>query len=123
MGNTGKSVARSYSRALDFLVPKKATIKDGDEINPIRSPGEKGYDAAMKYLTSIDPETDQNPVDVYMEKQSAWAKAQESWDKARIRAQKESQTKFPDDIVKQKQDYDEWNQANYRKVRVLGASL
>ena len=116
MGNTGKSVARSYSRALDCLVPRKATLIDGDEINPIRSPGEPGYDAAMKYLKTVDPESGQTPVDIYMEKQSAWAKAQESWDKARIRAQKDAEAKFPDDIVKQRQEYDEWNQGNYRKV-------
>ena len=101
---------------MDGLVPRRATVKDGDAINPIRSPGEKSYDAAMKYLTTINPATGQTPVDVYMEKQSAWADAQDAWDKAKIKAQKEALAKFPDDVVKQRQEYDEWSQANYRKV-------
>ena len=75
MGNTGKSVARSYSRALDGLVPKKATVRDGDPINPIRSPGELGYDAAMSYLTTPINAAGETPVEIYIEKQSLWAEA------------------------------------------------
>ena len=120
MGTTGKSVARSYSRALDGLVPKKATVRSGESadgvINPIRSPGEPSYDLAMTYLTTIDPVTDQTPVEVYQEKQAAWADAQEEWDQAKLAAQKRAQSKYPKDPVKQRQDYDEWNQANFRKV-------
>jgi hypothetical protein len=40
----------------------------------------------MKYLTSVDPNTGRNPVEVYMEKQTAWAKAQDAWDQAKIQA-------------------------------------
>ncbi|KAL1844760.1 hypothetical protein VTK73DRAFT_1845 [Phialemonium thermophilum] len=116
IGNTGKSVSRSYSRALDGLVPKKATVKSGG-VNPIRSPGEAGYDAAMKYLTTVDPETGVTPVDTYVKKQSAWAEAQETWDKAKLQAQKDAQAKYPVDIVLQRQEYDEWNQQNYRKYK------
>ncbi|KAK0741578.1 hypothetical protein B0T18DRAFT_307044, partial [Schizothecium vesticola] len=116
VGNTGKSVARSYSRALDGLVPKKATVKSGG-VNPIRSPGEPGYDAAMRYLTTVDPETGATPVDVYVEKQQAWAQAQDAWDKAKIQAQQEARAKYPGDVVLQREEYDQWNQANYRKFK------
>ncbi|KAI0534790.1 hypothetical protein GGR58DRAFT_504965 [Xylaria digitata] len=115
VGNTGKSAARSYSRALDGLVPKKATIRDGDPINPIRSPGEPGYDAAMSYLTTPLSSTSETPVEIYIEKQSLWAEAQDAWDKAKIKAQREAKLMYPSDVVLQRQYYEEWSQANYRK--------
>lgn len=115
VGNTGKSVSRSYSRALDGLVPRQATVTSGG-VNPIRSPGEKGYDDAMAYLTKRDEKTGLTPVDIYVEKQSLWTEAQEAWDKAKLRAQKEAMAAF-DDPVSQRQHYDDWNQANYRKYK------
>jgi hypothetical protein len=87
IGNTGKSVSRSYSRALDALVPRKATISTGSEI---RSPGEAMYDEAMKYLTTPNPDTGLTPVEIYAEKQSKWASAQEKWDRARMDAKSQS---------------------------------
>ncbi|KAK4183746.1 hypothetical protein QBC35DRAFT_418305 [Podospora australis] len=116
VGNTGKSVSRSYSRALDGLVPKKASVTSGG-INPIRSPGERGYDNAMEYLTKIDEATGMTPIDVYVEKQTAWAEAQDAWDKAKIKAQKDAYALHKTDVVLQRQAYDEWNQANYRKFK------
>ncbi|GAQ05379.1 hypothetical protein ALT_2700 [Aspergillus lentulus] len=116
VGSTGKSVARSYSRALDSLVPKKATVRSGG-LNPIRSPGEPGYDAAMKYLTTADSKTGLSPVDIYVKKQAAWANAQDEWDKAKLQAKEAAMAKYPNDIVLQRQDYDEWSQANYRKFK------
>lgn len=80
-------MSRSYSRALDGLVPRKATITSG--VNQIRSPGVKSYDDAMVYLTKVDDTTGQTPVDIYVEKQAAWADAQDAWDKAKIKAQRE----------------------------------
>lgn len=115
MGHTGKSVSRSYSRALDCLVSKKATIKGGG-VNPIRSPGQTDYDNAMAYLTTHNPDTGLTPVDIYVQKQAVWADAQDTWDQAKINAQRDAKAKFPNDIVLQRQDYDEWNLANFRKV-------
>jgi len=77
----------------------------------------------MKYLTTVDEETGMTPVDSYIEKQEAWAQAQDAWDKAKIKAQKDAKAKYPGDIVLQRQDYDEWNQANYRKVGCLPCRL
>jgi hypothetical protein len=87
IGNTGKSVSRSYSSALDYLVPKKATVST---LNNIRSPGDKSYDDAMAYLTTKDPATGKTPVEVYIEKQTAWAAAQDAWDSAKIKARRTS---------------------------------
>ncbi|RVD81439.1 uncharacterized protein DFL_009303 [Arthrobotrys flagrans] len=50
IGNMGESVARSYNRALDGLLPRKVDVKTGG--NQIRSPGENSYIKATEYLTS-----------------------------------------------------------------------
>jgi hypothetical protein len=71
----------------------------------------------MAWLTKIDDNTGLTPIDVYVMKQSAWADSQDAWDKAKLKAQQKAKAAFPDDIVRQRQNYDEWNQANFRKVR------
>lgn len=123
IGNTGKSVARSYSRALDALVPKKALIANGT--TDIRSPGEESYEKAMTYLTTVDPETKKTPIDIYVEKQKAWANAQTAWDTAKIDA-KHAAEKDPANIrdldkkpdpKKILQAYNDWTQSNYRKYK------
>ena len=85
LGNTGKSVARSYARALDFLVARDAEVKTED--GAIRSPGTPGYVAAMKFLTT-KRDDGKTPVDIYIEKQTAWTLAQDAWDKAKIAARR-----------------------------------
>ena len=40
----------------------------------------------MKYLTTNGANTGRTPVDVYIEKQTAWAEAQDLWDAAKIQA-------------------------------------
>lgn len=52
----------------------------------MRSPGNPAYDEAMKYLTTPDQETGLTKVDLYVQKQSAWANSQDAWDKAKINA-------------------------------------
>lgn len=78
-------MARSYSRALDCLLPHIVEVKDSD--GTIRSPGSKLYNDAMLKLKTKDPETGLTPVDVYIEKQAAWAEAQSEWDEAKVAAQ------------------------------------
>ncbi|KAG4291462.1 hypothetical protein FPRO06_03347 [Fusarium proliferatum] len=118
IGNTGKSVARSYSRALDALLPAKATISSG---NGARSPGESHYDAAMKFLRQRDS-NGKTAVDLYREKQQAWCQAQASWDKAKIQAQEDAEKKYPptagdDFLANQKQYIADWTQMNYMMFR------
>lgn len=43
----------------------------------------------MGYLTTPDPETGLTKVDVYIQKQAAWASSQDAWDKAKINAKSE----------------------------------
>ena len=62
---------------------KKATVSTNKQI---RSPGNKAYDEAMEYLTKANDKTGKTPVETYMEKQNAWAEAQDAWDAAKIQA-------------------------------------
>ncbi|KAH8650430.1 hypothetical protein BGZ61DRAFT_545785 [Ilyonectria robusta] len=115
IGNTGKSVARSYSRSLDALLPAKATISSADGI---RSPGNPNYDKAMNFLKTAAPGSTRTVVEVYRDKQMAWAKERSAWDTAKIDAAKRAAEMYPpgsgpDFIGKQKQYLNDWNQQNY----------
>lgn len=57
------------------------------------------------------------PVDVYIEKQDAWAESQATWDKAKQRAEATAKAQFPTDLVQQRKYYDDWSQANYRRFK------
>jgi hypothetical protein len=89
IGTTGKSVGRSYTRALDTLVPRKANVSTGKGGGEIRSPGSTEYDQAMKYLTTVDKDTGKTKMDVYIEKQRNWAGARNAWDQAKGAAKSE----------------------------------
>ncbi|KAI0397923.1 hypothetical protein F5Y17DRAFT_454509 [Xylariaceae sp. FL0594] len=115
IGNTGKSVARSYGRALDILVARKAPVV-GAQGN-IRKPGDAEYDDAMNYLTSKMEGTDLTPVEVYIEKQKAWADAQDAWDRARLDARQLAKNDHPGNAVAERNAYEQWNQTNYRKYK------
>lgn len=89
IGNTGKSVARSYSRSLDALLPKKATLSSS---GGIRSPGDKNYDEAWKFL-STKPPGGYSIVEIYRNKQKAWGEERSAWDQARIQAERKTHSK------------------------------
>jgi hypothetical protein len=44
----------------------------------------------MAYLITKDPASGKTPVEVYIEKQTAWAAAQDAWDSAKIKARRTS---------------------------------
>ena len=118
IGNTGKSVTRSYSRALDGLIPKKLDVENGG----IRSPGNPDYKAAMTYLTTRDASTGLSPVDVYNQKLQAWGRAMSDWQEAKIDARRAAEQEYPsslggDFISKQQQYYADWNQENYFRYK------
>ncbi|KAI0465830.1 hypothetical protein F4859DRAFT_527711 [Xylaria cf. heliscus] len=115
IGNTGKSVSRSYDRALDVLVARKATVP-GTQGN-IRNPDDPEYKNAMDYLTTKQKDTNKTPVEIYIEKQRDWAEAQEAWDRAKIQAKQDAIISNPGDNIAAKSQYDQWNQANYRKFK------
>ncbi|KAL8789140.1 MAG: hypothetical protein Q9195_006961 [Heterodermia aff. obscurata] len=117
IGNTGKSVARSYSRSLDALVPRKATLSGGG----IRSPGDKGYDDAWNFLSAKGPDG-YSIVETYRDKQIAWGWERSKWDEARTQAEKDAERKYPptsgsDYIGKQKQEIADWNKTHYYRFK------
>jgi hypothetical protein len=71
------------------LLPSKATISS---VDGIRSPGNKNYDDAMKFLKTTPPGSTQTVVEIYRDKQLAWAKERSAWDTAKIEAASESTT-------------------------------
>lgn len=88
----------------------------------IRSPGNEAYDNAMKYLTTVNNQTGQTPIYTYIMKQAAWARTWEEWQAAKLRAQLDAQTTYPagstaDNLSKQVQHYNEWNQTNYLRYK------
>jgi len=49
----------------------------------------------MAYMTKKADQTGKTPVEVYMEKQKAWAEAQDAWDAAKILAKSKNQLTNP----------------------------
>ncbi|KAK0105142.1 hypothetical protein ONS95_004459 [Cadophora gregata] len=115
IGNTGRSVARSYSSTLDTLVPAKATISSNDGV---QSSGDPNYDNAMTYLKTTVPGTGKSAVELYCEKQILWAKARSTWDTAKIETITRAEKLYPvesdpDNLTKQKEYIANWGQENY----------
>jgi hypothetical protein len=88
MGITGKSVARSYSAALDMLIPEDAPI-DTDKTTTSKTAAAERYVAAMKYLTSVAPGSSKTVIDVYVEKQQAYSLSMDKWEAAKAKVRGE----------------------------------
>ena len=115
-------------------MPRKATLSNGQGI---RSPGDKGYDDAWKFLSAKGPDG-YSIVEIYREKQIAWGWERSKWDEAKIQAESEilrgflptlligstedAEKSYPptsssDYIGKQKQYIADWNQTHYYKFK------
>ncbi|KFY69295.1 hypothetical protein V496_00361 [Pseudogymnoascus sp. VKM F-4515 (FW-2607)] len=118
VGNTGRSVSRSYNRALDLLVPLKAAGSPGLE----SAPSDPRYTKALEYLRSVDA-TGRTPIDYYILKQTAWQEAQSAWDTAKQEAHASFlrpdplKPEQPTDLSAVNQAMNEWNQVNFRKYK------
>lgn len=110
IGNTGKSVYRSYSRALDCLIPFQAPGTPGKP-----SQASPDYLAAMDYLQKKD-QHGKCPIDYYVEKQTVWAQAQTDWDSAKEAAMASLELRIPD-LGKRQEAMNEWNQTHFRKFK------
>ena len=100
MGKSGKSVARSYSSALDLLIPVEASVS-GLIADPSNTPPEgrrkiikDRYDNAMTYLNSYETDDSgkslpKSKLTKYVEKQDLWHKAVEGYAIAQERQQGE----------------------------------
>ena len=109
MGNTGRSVSRSYQTVLDLLVPVEASLAGliTSDATPVPSTGQRKiikyrYDEAMRYLKGQDDAEAANAnvapssrLKKYVEKQEAWTKAVERY----AAVQKDQQGKHSGSIV------------------------
>ena len=115
-------------------MPRKATFSNGQGI---RSPGDKAYDEAWKFLSTKNSDG-YSIVEIYRDKQVAWGWERSKWDEARTQAESEINLSFKptllirstenaektypptsgsDYIGKQKQYIAEWNQTHYYKFK------
>ncbi|KAK4228622.1 hypothetical protein QBC38DRAFT_523461 [Podospora fimiseda] len=119
LGPTGKSVARSYAAALDMLIPEDAPIDTPTDVGVggHKTQAAERYLMAMKYLTSLAPNSTKTVIDVYVEKQEAWSVAMKEWDRAKQDAYNSAKQQYPNDVKMQQWAYDEWNQANFRNYK------
>jgi hypothetical protein len=105
LGNSGKSVSRSYIAALDFLIPAEASasgviadasaVSGDDKLSGRKKVLKKRYEDAMRYLEepgkSFAPSAVPSGANIvalpatksrlthYVEKQEAWSKALEGF--------------------------------------------
>lgn len=110
IGNTGKSVSRSYARALDCLIPKITSGSPGKDSN-----GDENFKVAMAYLKKPNA-TGKTPIDYYIAKQNAWQKAQSEWDISRDEVQTRFKAEFAD-LAQMQESMNQWNQAHFPKFK------
>ncbi|KAF5683566.1 hypothetical protein FDENT_7178 [Fusarium denticulatum] len=102
VGNETKSVARSYARALDMLIP----------ISPTSNPsGEMDYAKSMEFLKEKVHGTSKTIIEVYRDKEMKWIKQREIWETAKIQASRDAQKAFEDGT----EDYGERRQRYVEK--------
>ncbi|KAF2793192.1 hypothetical protein K505DRAFT_244956 [Melanomma pulvis-pyrius CBS 109.77] len=116
MGITGKSVSRSYSAALDMLIPEDAPI-DTDKTTTTKTAAAERYVGAMKYLTGPAPGSSRSIIDVYVEKQQAYSEAMNKWEAAKAKTRSEAKERFPGNVREQQRFYDDWNQESFRNFK------
>ncbi|KAI1119698.1 hypothetical protein F5Y10DRAFT_273838 [Nemania abortiva] len=116
MGVTSKSVARSYAAALDMLIPEDAPIDAADATSQKTVAAER-YVGAMKYLTSSAPGSSRSVIDIYVEKQQAYAEAMSKWESAKAKCRADAKERFLGNVREQQRFYDDWNQENFRNFK------
>ncbi|KAF5637867.1 hypothetical protein F52700_4569 [Fusarium sp. NRRL 52700] len=102
VGNETKSVARSYARALDMLIPTSPTS------NPS---GEMDYAKSMEFLKQKVQGTSKTIMEVYQDKEMNWIKQREMWETAKIQVHRRAQEAFEDGT----EDYGEKRQRYVEK--------
>ncbi|KAJ5623003.1 hypothetical protein N7490_011608 [Penicillium lividum] len=123
MGRSGKSVARSYLAALDYLVPVAASVSGTIAMNQDKALEPRlqiirdRYKGAMRFLKSPDDmDQTRSKVSIYVAKQAAWNEAVEQYAKAQER-QLDIVHKETPSLDEQRQKYLEWVQAHARDYR------
>ncbi|PNP76535.1 hypothetical protein FNYG_09954 [Fusarium nygamai] len=109
VSNERKSVARSYARALDSLIPASPVFAPSPDIP---SHGKMDYAKSMELLKQKVPGTSKTIIDVYRDKEMKWIEQQQAWEQAKINATRDAENAFEEgtkDWVGNRQKYfDDW---------------
>ncbi|TVY74253.1 hypothetical protein Focb16_v005142 [Fusarium oxysporum f. sp. cubense] len=122
--NERKSVARSYARAIDSLIPASPTFTPSPGIP---SHGKMDYAKSMEFLKQKVPGTSKTIVEIYRDKEMKWTEQQQIWEKAKIKATRDAQDAFEEgtkDYIEKRQKYfDDWckGEGKFYKNALQGA--
>ncbi|KAF5987232.1 hypothetical protein FCOIX_1087 [Fusarium coicis] len=124
VGSEKKSVAQSYARAIDSLIPASPVFTPSPGIP---SHGKMDYAKSMELLKKKVPGTSKTIADVYRDKEMKWAERQQAWEEAKINAARNAENVFEEgtkDYVEKRQGYfDKWmkNEAKSYKNAIQAA--
>ncbi|KAF5252805.1 hypothetical protein FANTH_2129 [Fusarium anthophilum] len=93
VGNETRSVARSYARAIDNLIPASPT---STPIPDIPSPEKMDYAKSMDFLKQKVPGTSKTIMEIYRDKEMKWAEECGNWETAKIGATRRAHEVFED---------------------------
>ncbi|KAF5586677.1 uncharacterized protein FSUBG_12064 [Fusarium subglutinans] len=93
VGNETRSVARSYARAIDNLIPASPT---STPVPGIPSPGQMDYAKSMEFLKQKVPGTSKTIMEIYRDKEMKWAEERGNWETAKIGATRRAHEIFED---------------------------
>ncbi|CVK85864.1 uncharacterized protein FMAN_06638 [Fusarium mangiferae] len=105
VGNERKSVARSYARAIDNLIPASPTFTPSPGIP---SQGKMDYAKSMEFLKQKVHGTSKTIMEVYQDKEMKWNKQRQIWETERLKAIREAEEAFEDrtkDYAEKRQKY------------------
>ncbi|KAG5744874.1 hypothetical protein H9Q70_012433 [Fusarium xylarioides] len=93
VGSERKSVARSYARAIDSLIPASPTFNPSPGIP---SHGKMDYAKSMEFLKQKVHGTSKTIMEVYRDKEMKWLKQREIWETEKLKATRDAQAAFED---------------------------
>ncbi|KAF4335461.1 hypothetical protein FBEOM_10698 [Fusarium beomiforme] len=109
VGNERKSVSRSYSLAIDALIPVSPTFNPSDGIP---SHGKMDYAKSMAFLKQQVPGTTKTVHEVYRDKEMNWVKQQQILGQAKIQAVQDAEDAFregtEDFLEKRQKHFEDW---------------
>ncbi|KAF5565904.1 hypothetical protein FNAPI_1453 [Fusarium napiforme] len=118
IGIERKSVAHSYARAIDCLIPANPVFTPSPGIP---SHGKMDYAKSMELLNKKVPGTSKTIIDVYRDKEMKWVERQQAWEEAKINAARNAENAFEEgtkDYVKKRQGYfDRWMKSEAKSYK------
>ncbi|KAF4495890.1 hypothetical protein FAGAP_7967 [Fusarium agapanthi] len=118
VGNETRSVARSYARAIDSLIPASPT---STPIPGIPSHGKMDYAKSMEFLKQKVPGTSNTIMEVYRDKEMKWIEQRGNWETEKIKATHRAHEAFEDgtkDYAEKRQKYFEnWSKVEGKRYK------